>query len=254
MTAAAPALPWLPAGSCLPPAEMAWGPDTDAPGLLCAGADLSVATLTDAYCHGIFPWFSAGQPLLWWSPDPRMVLAVDEFRLHPSMKKSLKQFIRNPQSEIRVDAQFEEVMRACARTPRAGQSGTWIVPDMVQAYTALHRAGLAHSVEVWMDGQRVAGLYVVAIGNAVFGESMYHRVTDGSKLALCALVALCRQLGVSHIDCQQNTRHLTSLGARERPRHWFVQHVEKACQAPTAPWDFSPLYWNHLLSFTVRTP
>ena len=244
-------LPWLEPGNTFPSVHQAWGAGSDAPGLLCAGADLSVNTLHSAYQAGIFPWFSVGQPLLWWSPDPRMVLVPADFRLHPSLKKRLKQFARSPHCEIRVDSAFESTIRACAGSDRPGQSGTWIVPTMVQAYIQLHQAGLAHSVETWVDGQLVGGLYFVALGRAVFGESMFHHATDGSKIALAALVAMCRSFGVPQIDCQQNTRHLASMGAAELPRAVFVERVAGALRQSTPAWTFSPVYWNCLLAPTI---
>lgn len=241
-------LSWLASGEPFPPIHHAWGKDSEAPGLLCAGGDLSVGTLVRAYHAGIFPWFSPGQPILWWSPDPRMVLNPARFRLHTSLKKQLKKFANSPHCEIRVDTAFETVIQACADIGRAGQSGTWIVPDMVQAYVNLHRAGLAHSVETWMHGKLVGGLYFVAIGRAVFGESMFHKVTDASKITLAALIALCRNAGIHQIDCQQNTRHLASFGAAEMPRALFVEGVAAALKQPAPVWLFSPVYWNCLLT------
>lgn len=246
-------LPWLEPGDTFPSTHQAWGASSDAPGLLCVGGDLSVKTLQKAYRAGIFPWFSPGQPVLWWSPDPRMVLHPADFRLHPSLKKRLKQFILSPNSEIRVDSAFECVIRACAGYDRPGQSGTWIVPDMVQAYIHLHQVGLAHSVETWVNGQLVGGLYFVAIGRAVFGESMFHQATDASKIALAALVAMCRSFGVPQIDCQQNTPHLASMGAAELPRGLFVERVTGALCQSTPDWAFSPVYWNGLLASTTAT-
>ncbi len=230
-----------------PNVNTAWDAFTPAPGLLAAGADLQVATLVQAYQEGIFPWYSEGQPILWWSPNPRMVLATAHYRLHPSMRKTLLRFRRNLECEIRIDTAFHAVISACAQTPRRGQAGTWIQPEMVNAYLELHQAGYAHSVETWMEGNLVAGLYCVAIGKAVFGESMFTRVTDASKIALAALVAYCKHHGVQHIDCQQNTAHLASLGAREIPRTQFVEQVKRAAQAPATDWQFTPLYWENLI-------
>ena len=243
-----PTLPWIEPGQAFPQTHHAWGSETEAPGLLCAGGDLSINTLVRAYQAGIFPWFSASQPALWWSPDPRMVLNPAEFRIHPSLKKRVRQFARSPQHDIRVDSAFEAVIRACAENSRRGQSGTWIVPAMVQAYIGLHQAGLAHSVETWVEGQMVGGLYFVAIGQAVFGESMFHHATDASKIALAALVCMCRRAGISQIDCQQNTRHLATLGAVEIPRTLFVDRVTAATTQPDPVWTFSPLYWDSLLA------
>lgn len=240
-------LPWLQPGDPFPPASTAWGPDHPAPGLLAAGGALDVDSLVRAYRGGIFPWFSTDQPILWWSTSPRMVLPVDAFRLHRSLGKTLRRGLREGWFEVRFDSAFAEVIQACASSPRDGQAGTWIVPDMVQAYLRLHRAGHAHSVETWIDGELTGGLYCVAIGKAVFGESMFARRTDASKLALCALVAFCRAQGVDIIDCQQNTRHLASLGAREIPREDFLDHVAAASSAPALDWSFKPVYWNSLV-------
>lgn len=244
-------LPWLEPGDPFPDVAGAWGALDPAPGLLAAGGALDVATLSNAYRSGIFPWFSDGQPILWWSPDPRMVLHVDEFRLHRSLRKTLAQFRLDARCEIRIDTAFDEVIRACAGSPRPGQSGTWIVPQMVAAYQAFHRAGLVHSVETWVNGELAGGLYCVGLGGAVFGESMFTRVPDASKIALAALVALCRQHGIRLIDCQQNTRHLASLGAREIERTTFVKHVSQAALAPGPVWQFEPVYWTQLLPPTA---
>jgi leucyl/phenylalanyl-tRNA--protein transferase len=241
-----PPLPWLDPGDDFPPVAQAWGPATEAPGLLAAGGRLDVPTLLRAYASGIFPWFSEGQPILWWSPDPRMVLDTTRFRLHRSLRKVLQKFRVTPGCEIRVDTAFEQVIRTCSASPREGQSGTWIVPAMVNAYCALHHAGHAHSVETWIDGQLVGGLYCVTLGQAVFGESMFTRRTDASKIALAALVCFCRQHGIRLIDCQQNTRHLASLGAREMPRADFLAAVAQARQLPPPVWHFEPLYWSQL--------
>jgi leucyl/phenylalanyl-tRNA--protein transferase len=215
---------------------------------VCAGGELAAARLQAAYSRGIFPWFSVDQPVLWWSPDPRMVLHIDEFRVNPSLKKTLKKFASSSDCEIRFDSAFEEVIQACSTTSRHGQSGTWILPDMVDAYQALHELGLAHSVETWVAGQLVGGLYCVGIGQAVFGESMFHKATDASKIALAALVGFCRHHKLPQIDCQQNTRHLASLGAREVPRLKFETCVATLIKLPSPAWKFSPIYWNHLLA------
>jgi leucyl/phenylalanyl-tRNA--protein transferase len=241
-------LTWLEPGQAFPPLSQALGPDSFAPGLLAAGGELSVDSLRRAYGQAVFPWFSDNQPILWWSPDPRMVLQTAQFRLHRSLRKLLQRFVGDaPRCEIRFDSAFEQVIRQCAASTREGQSGTWIVPDMVAAYSTLARAGLAHSVETWVDGELVGGLYCVALGGAVFGESMFHKATDMSKVALCALVAFCRAHGIAMIDCQQNTRHLASLGAREMPRADFAAHVAGAREQPAPSWRFEPLYWQQLL-------
>ena len=196
-------------------------------GLLCAGADLSPARLLDAYAKGIFPWFSEGDPILWWSPHPRMVLFPAELKVSRSLRKAVAKGI----FETRFDTAFAEVMRACAE-PRDGQAGTWIVPEMVAAYTRLHERGFAHSVESWRDGRLAGGLYGILLGRVFFGESMFSRETDASKVALVKLVARLQALGVGLVDCQQATRHLASLGAREIPRREFAQRLAESIQYP----------------------
>lgn len=247
-------LPWLDPGDPLPDAALAWGESDPVPGLLAAGGGLDVASLLQAYRSGIFPWFSEGQPILWWSPDPRMVLDVSRFALHRSLRKTLERFRLAGGCEIRIDHGFEAVISACSKAPRAGQSGTWILPEMVAAYTALHRAGHAHSVETWIDGELAGGLYCVAIGRAVFGESMFTRRPDASKIALAALVAFCRGHGIAMIDCQQKTSHLASLGAREMPREDFVSHVTHAGALSAPRWRFEPVYWTELLPARTSFP
>jgi leucyl/phenylalanyl-tRNA--protein transferase len=240
-------LPWLAPGEPLPDAATAWGESDPVPGLLAAGGGLDVDSLLQAYANGVFPWFSEGQPILWWSPDPRMVLQIEAFQLHRSLRKTLTRFRDTPGCEIRIDHGFQTVIDACSQAPRIGQSGTWILPEMVAAYAALHHAGHAHSVETWIDGELAGGLYCVGIGRAVFGESMFARRPDASKIALAALVCLCRRHGVAMIDCQQNTSHLASLGAREMPRERFLSHVADACRKPGFNWRFEPVYWSELL-------
>jgi len=241
-------LPWLAPGDPFPDAAKAWGPADPVPGLLAAGGALDVDTLLRAYGGCIFPWFSEGQPILWWSPDPRMTLEVARFRLHRSLRKTLTKLLGEGRLEIRFDSAFDTVIATCSVMPRAGQSGTWIVPEMVHAYGELHRAGHAHSVEAWIDGKLAGGLYCVAIGRAVFGESMFALQPDASKLALAALVAFCRRAGVEVIDCQQNTAHLASLGATEVARQRFVAHVARAREGAPPAWRFDPLYWREILT------
>ena len=244
-------LPRLQPGQPFPPAEQAWGPDSPACGLLATGGRLDVPTLVRAYGSGIFPWFSDGQPILWWSTDPRMTLDVTQFKLHRSLKQALQRFRRDVGCEIRIDTAFAQVINACAQTDRSGTagkpSGTWIVSDMIDAYCALHRAGYAHSVETWMNGELVGGLYCVALGKAVFGESMFSSQTDASKIALAALVSFCRFHQIRMIDCQQNTQHLASLGASEISRSAFVSHVAASALHDAPDWRFLPLYWDELL-------
>jgi leucyl/phenylalanyl-tRNA--protein transferase len=237
-------LVWLEPGAAFPPLDQAWNARSQAPGLLAAGRDLTVDTLLEAYGQSLFPWYSSGQPILWWSPDPRMVLAVNDFKLHRSLQKTLRRFVASQDCEIRIDHAFEQVITACAQTPRGGQPGTWIVPAMAKAYMDLHHAGYAHSLETWIQGRLVGGLYCTAIGQAVFGESMFSLATDASKIALAALVAFCRFHGIERIDCQQKTGHLASLGAQEIPRTRFAQMFAQATREQAPPWKFSPLLWS----------
>jgi leucyl/phenylalanyl-tRNA--protein transferase len=192
----------------------------DPNGLLCAGADLSVGRLLDAYRRGIFPWYSGGEPILWWSPDPRMVLFCEELKIPRSLAKS----IRNKGYEVTVDSCFEKVLSNCSKTRKDG-GGTWLGADMRRAYLALHRAGHAHSYETWRDGKLVGGLYGVSIGRMFYGESMFSTETDASKVALVGLVEELRRRDVPLIDCQQRTPLLASLGAREIPRREFLRLV-----------------------------
>ena len=189
-------------------------------GLLAAGGDLSSERLLDAYRHGIFPWFSEGEPLLWWSPDPRMGLHTTEFKLSRSLSKSL----RNRGYEVRIDTAFEAVLEGCAG-PRRHQPGTWLSAEMRAAYTGLHQLGYAHSFETWLEGRLVGGLYGIAIGRMFYGESMFARETDASKVALATLVGTLQAKGFPIVDCQMNTSHLASLGAREINRADFLRAV-----------------------------
>lgn len=200
-------------------------------GLLAAGADLSQERLLSAYRQGIFPWYSLGKPILWWSPDPRMVLAPAAFRWH----RSLRQRVKKGGFEFRLDTAFSEVVQACA-APREDAEGTWIVPEMQTAYQALHAAGYAHSAEIWVDGVLVGGLYGVAIGRMFYGESMFSRMTDGSKLALALLCERLVAWGFGLIDCQMETAHLASLGARPMARAAFLQRVAALTTYPDVPW------------------
>ena len=250
----APSLPWLEPGDGFPPAESAWGEDTDAPGLLAAGGALDTETLLRAYSQGIFPWYGEGQPLLWWSTSPRMLLHTRAFRLHRSLRKVLRKFLQTPGCEIRVDTAFGAVIDACSSSLRHGQAGTWILPEMRAAYTDLHRAGHAHSIETWQDGTLIGGLYCVSIGKAVFGESMFARRSDASKIALAALVGMTLSQGVEWIDCQQVTEHLAFMGAGPVDRASFSQALRTARDQAGIRWEFQPLYWQPLLSAPGATP
>ncbi|MFN7087929.1 MAG: leucyl/phenylalanyl-tRNA--protein transferase [Burkholderiales bacterium] len=225
-------IPWLDPRDPFPPVSRAL---REPNGLLAAGADLSPARLLDAYRHGIFPWYSDGEPLLWWSPDPRMVLFPAELRLTRSLKKRL----RRRDHQIRTDTSFERVMRECAAL-RPGQEGTWITEDMVQAYCALHAQGFAHSVETWIDGELAGGLYGIALGRMFYGESMFTRATDASKLAFAHLVRQFERWGFGMIDCQMKTAHLASFGAREIPRPEFMRKLQELVNYPphNGAWRF----------------
>jgi len=241
-------LHWIDDSLPLPPAAAALGPGSEAPGLVAAGGSVNTTRLEEAYRAGIFPWFSAGQPVLWWSPDPRMVLHTAEFHLGRNLRKALRRFRRTPGCEVRFDSNFPALIRACAGTPRDGQDGTWIVPAMVAAYTDWHRLGRVHSVETWIDGEMVGGLYFINIGRMCFGESMFSRRTNASKIALAAFVAACLARGVALIDCQQNTGHLVSLGAREISRADFLERLalnvtDGVAAEEVAPWTYDEAAW-----------
>ena len=201
-----------------PPVEQALD---DPNGLLAIGGDLSPQRLLAAYRHGIFPWFSTGQPILWWSPAPRMVLYPQELNISRSMRKRLKQ----QDYEVRYNTAFREVMQACAETVRPDQDGTWITGPMIEAYATLQELGHALSAETWIDGQLAGGLYGVRIGRMFFGESMFHRVSNASKITFIHLVQELQRQGCGLIDCQMHTSHLASLGAREIPRREFCRQL-----------------------------
>ncbi len=217
-------LTWLGRADAFPPVEKAL---EDPNGLLCAGGDLSPGRLLDAYRRGIFPWYSGDEPILWWSPDPRMVLFCDELKVPRSLAKS----IRNKGFEVRIDSAFSRVIKSCSE-PREGAGETWLSPAMQAAYTALHRLGHAHCFETWREGCLVGGLYGVAIGRMFYGESMFSRATDASKVALVALVGELQARGFPLIDCQQRTPLLASLGAREIPRRQFLRRMTALVNYP----------------------
>ena len=210
-------------GNCdFPPLEDAL---TDPNGLIAIGGDLSLPRLLAAYRHGIFPWFSDGEPIIWWSPDPRMVLFPDALKVSDSLKKTLKK----KKFEVRFNTAFREVITACSNTLRCGQDGTWITQDIIHAYCALHAAGFAVSAEAWLNEKLVGGCYGVKIGNMFYGESMFHHVTDASKVAFVSLVEHLRKQGVGMIDCQMKTTHLASFGAGEISRELFIRILNELC-------------------------
>lgn len=210
---------WLTPDGDFPPLERAL---REPNGLLAAGGDLSPDRLLQAYRRGIFPWFSRAEPILWWSPDPRMVLLPGELRIPRSLRKTL----RKGDFEVRADTAFEPVIDACG-APRPAQRGTWITPEMKLAYTRLHRLGVAHCVETWRAGELIGGLYGVAIGRMFYGESMFSRANDASKIALVHLVWQLREWQFGMIDCQMNTPLLASFGAREITRAEFTRRVSE---------------------------
>lgn len=226
-------IPWLGASLNFPPLEAALS-SPNPNGLLAAGGDLSSGRLIAAYTRGIFPWYSDGDPILWWSPDPRMVLIPDQLHISRSLAKTL----RNRPYDIRIDSAFSEVIGACAG-PRHNSDGTWIVADIQAAYLQLHALGYAHSIETWVDGVLAGGLYGVAIGRAFFGESMFSRNKDASKIALAHLCALLQDKGFGIIDCQMETQHLASLGARPMPRSEFAARLAVLTSQGDAPAKWS---------------
>ena len=225
-------IPWLDANDPFPPVERAL---KDPNGLVAAGGDLSLERLLDAYARGIFPWFSEDEPPLWWSPDPRMVLYVRD--LHAS--RSLRRLIESDRYSVTFDHAFSEVVEGCA-APRPASDGTWITAEMMDAYRDLAAHGYAHSVEIWADGRLAGGLYGVSIGRMFYGESMFSRRTDASKVALVCLVRQLERWGFEMVDCQMSTRHLASMGAREIPRARFLGALKRLVRlpAPPLPWRF----------------
>ena len=201
----------------------------DPSGLLAVGGDLSIERLLEAYRLGIFPWYSDDQPILWWSPDPRLVLDLNDFKISRSLRKTLKREV----FQVTLDHAFEEVIRACAVVPREAQNGPWITNEMLKAYVNLHGLGYAHSVESWFGGKLAGGLYGVSLGKCFFGESMFHLKTDASKVALAILVEKLRSWDFHFIDSQMTTEHMLRLGAKELPRRIFLKRLQSALRYPT---------------------
>jgi leucyl/phenylalanyl-tRNA---protein transferase len=235
-------LPWIDAHMPLPAPELAL---SDPPGLLCAGAPVTPERLLEAYRNGIFPWYSADQPPLWWSTDPRMVLQLNEFSWPLSLKKQLRAIASGHCWSLSLNRAFEQVIRACAQ-PREKQDGTWITDDILLAYTALHQRGFAHSIEVWEQEELIGGLYGVSIGKMFYGESMFTRRANASKTALAALVTLLEREGFEMVDCQQQTQHLASLGARPIPRAQFLEKMRLLAAQAAPTWSTLKLTMDEL--------
>ena len=218
-------------------------------GLLAAGGDLSASRLLSAYRQGIFPWFNPGEPIMWWSPDPRTILIPSKFKA----SRSLTKILRSDTFEVRFDTAFEQVMRACS-TPRNEQQGTWISEEMIAAYSKLHQLGYAHSVEVWMSEKIVGGLYGVSIGRMFYGESMFSRVSNASKIALAYLAKQLERWQFGMIDCQMHTLHLATLGAHEMPRSEFIVQLQKLVHCePIDSWNFDARIFDTKLPNTCTS-
>lgn len=237
---------WLDIDTPLPEPDLAM-PE----GLLAVGADLSVPRLQEAYAKGVFPWFNEGDPVLWWSPDPRMVLACEQFKTSRSLGKKLRQIARQESTAdapvlVTTDLAFSQVIRSCAQ-PRSSQAGTWISDRIIAAYERWHRLGQVHSVETWVDGRLAGGLYGVNLGGFFFGESMFARATDSSKIALAYLVQFLKRHGIDHVDCQQCTAHLASLGASSMSRDTFLMLLRDALGQPAPLWQAGQLLYDGTL-------
>jgi leucyl/phenylalanyl-tRNA--protein transferase len=219
----------------------------DSSGVLCSGGNLSPGLLLSAYRQGVFPWFSEGEPILWWSPDPRFVLFPEELHVSETMRKILRRVLAprggsGARAELSLDRDFAAVIRACASSPRPGQDGTWITEGMIEAYLELHRLGYAHSIEVRMQGELVGGLYGVSLGELFFGESMFSRIDDASKLAFIPLAWRLRDEGFTLIDSQVYTDHVAGLGGREIPRDYYLRLVAERGSRPTRKGDWGELF------------
>jgi leucyl/phenylalanyl-tRNA--protein transferase len=237
---------WLdPLPATFPPSELAL---VEPDGLLAVGGDLTPEWLLLAYSKGIFPWFNPGEPILWWTPNPRSVLFIDNLKIRRSLRQTINKKFRDGDFRVSLDEDFRGVVEACSKVPRPGQDGTWITGEMLSAYTDLHKGGHAHSVEVWENNNLVGGLYGVAIGKMFYGESMFAKVTDASKIALVALAMQLKQWGFTTIDCQIETPHLVSLGAENIARKKFEEIISTQSQQKLTPqkWQLDP-HWPALI-------
>jgi leucyl/phenylalanyl-tRNA--protein transferase len=231
-------IPWISPDMHFPTTDSDVSEFTEFNGLIAASDRLSSKMLVNAYHRGIFPWSGKGQPILWWSPNPRMVLNCDEFILHNSLKKKIKSKIKNGM-RLTCNKAFKEVITACA-APRPNQKSSWITPEIIDSYYSLHQKNLAHSIEVWQENNLIGGLYAVALGRMVFGESMFHRQSDASKIAFTALVKWLITKDANTIDCQQETKHLANFGARPIERKKFEKTIQKLTSLPELPWSSDP--------------
>ncbi|MFN4328029.1 MAG: leucyl/phenylalanyl-tRNA--protein transferase [Limnobacter sp.] len=235
-------LPWIDRPEQFPPTSQAL---LDPPGLLCASDWLDTHWLAASYPRGIFPWYSPGEPVLWWSTHPRAVLFLEEFKLKRSLKQAIRRFAADPTRCIRLNSDFAQTIAQCANRARPGQNGTWITDEVIQAYCGLHQRGMAHSIEHWRGDEMVGGLYCVSVGGMVYGESMFALETDASKAAFAVFVAWLKRQNVHIIDCQQATGHLMSLGARTLPRPLFEEAMNVAIGQAAPDWSPCTLSWTH---------
>ena len=240
---------WLGPQDCFPNPLLSPDPDQSVPGLIAVSERIYPNQLLRAYQLGIFPWYSDEQPVLWWSPDPRMVLKPTDFHCSESLQKSIRHFCHDAQSELLVDTDFGAVIRSCATSARKDQDGTWITHEIMDAYTSIHEQGYAHSIAVMENGVMIGGLYCVAIGAMVYGESMFSRKPNASKIALAALSAWCIQNQVAMIDCQQETSHLRSMGAKPIPRLDFLRQLQVSINQSNIvhSWKFNKQILTHWL-------
>jgi leucyl/phenylalanyl-tRNA---protein transferase len=241
------ALTWLSTDDDFPSPWSDSDPDPEVPGLMAVSENITAHQLKRAYQQGIFPWYSEGQPILWWSPNPRMVLQPRKFKVSKNFKKEIKTVLMDQDWDVKIDEDFHETILSCATQARPGQSGTWITHAIMRAYGDLHRQGEAHSVEVFYQNQRVGGLYCVNLGRMIFGESMFSKKTGASKIALATLCAWAIDQDIHMIDCQQETEHLTSMGGSPIPRSDFLTHLEQNCHAKRPIWSFNKDVLKHWL-------
>jgi leucyl/phenylalanyl-tRNA---protein transferase len=240
---------WLGPHDSFPNPLLTPDPDPSVPGLIAVSERIYPDQLLQAYQFGIFPWYSNEQPVLWWSPDPRMVLKPGHFKCSESLRKNIRLFCQDTHSHLLVDADFGAVIRACATSSRKDQDGTWITHEIMDAYTTIHEQGHAHSIALVEQGELVGGLYCVALGGMVFGESMFSRKPNASKIALAALSAWCIENAVAMIDCQQETNHLSSLGAAPISRAVFLGQLQISLNQTNIdkPWTFDKNILTHWL-------